>query len=180
MNNKGFTLVELLATIVVISVIGGIAYTSVTSYINTSKIKAEEKFLDEISTEIESYLGLFYDKFDEVSDTRKELTKQISTSSTDTVDVWKIQIDDADDLFTLQDLMNDLKTTDEFKNPRTGGVCDAANITIEVYKDEDYVYYYYVEMTKKSIDCTALSDIDTRPADLRCKLGIIGACSDEG
>ena len=41
MNNKGFTLVELLATIVILGVVMGIATYGVLSAINNSKLKSE-------------------------------------------------------------------------------------------------------------------------------------------
>lgn len=181
MNNKGFTLIELLATIVILSVLGVIAYTAVSGYVKTSKEKAEEKFLDEISTEIEAYLELYgTTNFVQGGDSLT-FTKDINGGGSYSVTVWKLNLNGGSN-FTLDTIIkSDLgMNKGEFKNPRTGEVCSPSDVVIDVYKDSDYVYYYYVNMTDTSIGCTALEDIDTRPDDLRCKLGIIEACSDEG
>ena len=58
LNNKGYTLVELLATIVVIAVIMGIATNGVISVIKTSRIKSEKIFVDSLETAIEGYLSV--------------------------------------------------------------------------------------------------------------------------
>jgi len=174
MNNKGFTLIELLAAIVIISVVGTIAYTAVNGYINTSKKKAEEKFLDEISTEIESYLGLYGIKnFNQVG------TEIIFDKYTDengdnhyTATAWELELNVGGN-FTLNTLLaSDLgMNKDKFQNPRTGEFCKSSDIEIDVYKDSDYVYYYYVNMTDNNIGCTALKDIDTRPDNLKNAIG---------
>ena len=54
LNNKGFTLVELLAVVVIISVIIGIAIISVISAINKSKASALENSAKEIAKAFQS------------------------------------------------------------------------------------------------------------------------------
>jgi len=49
MNNKGFTLVEVLAVIVIIAVVGGIAVPSVLSMIKSSRDSSYEVMVDSIS-----------------------------------------------------------------------------------------------------------------------------------
>lgn len=50
LNRKGFTLVEVLAAIVIIALLGGIAIPNILSTINTSKNKSEEILIENIKT----------------------------------------------------------------------------------------------------------------------------------
>ena len=58
LNSKGFTLVELLATIVILAIISGIATYGVIGAINKSKAKSEQIFVDKLSNLIDDYLDL--------------------------------------------------------------------------------------------------------------------------
>lgn len=55
LNNKGFTLVELMATIVLLSIIVGIAGYSITSIIEKSKEKDYQLLIKEIKNSVELY-----------------------------------------------------------------------------------------------------------------------------
>lgn len=55
MKNKGFTLVELLAVIIVLSIIGLIAIPTVTSIINNSKENAKKVQIEEIIRSAKSW-----------------------------------------------------------------------------------------------------------------------------
>ena len=57
MNNKGFTLVELLATVLILSIITGIATISYTSYLKKTKSKAEEIFKENVSNYIDAFIS---------------------------------------------------------------------------------------------------------------------------
>lgn len=54
-NNKGFTLVELIATIVILALVMGIGAYSVTSIINKSKDKDYDLLIENINNAAESY-----------------------------------------------------------------------------------------------------------------------------
>ena len=56
MNNKGFTLVELLATIVVLGIIAAIVIVSMTGTVGRSKEKTEEVFIGTIKDALDVYL----------------------------------------------------------------------------------------------------------------------------
>ena len=182
MNRKGFTLIEVLATIVIISILGAVAYTGVTSYIKTSKEKAEDKFLDEIKSEIDSYISLNSADFKKTGETisfNKQVVKKGGTSKTNqaeikkSVSVWQVK-KDGNDYLTFNDLINNLKMTDKFQNPNTGKIC-SNNIEIEIYKDSDYVYYYCVNM-KEAEGCPSSKNIDTRPQELKNIMGETKIC----
>ena len=57
MNNKGFTLVELLATIIILGLITGISVMSYTSYLNNAKSKTEEVFKNNVSDYIDAFIS---------------------------------------------------------------------------------------------------------------------------
>ncbi len=181
MNRKGFTLVEVLATIVIISILGVVAYAGVTNYIKTSKEKAEDKFLDEIKSEIDSYISLNSADFKKVGDTisfEKQVVKKGGTSETNQAEVkksaiaWQVRKNGKN--LTFDDLINNLKMTDKFQNPNTGEIC-SNNIEIEIYKDSDYVYYYCVNM-KEAEGCPSSKNIDTRPQELKNIMGETEIC----
>ena len=50
LNRKGFTLVEVLAVIVIIALLGGIAIPNILSTINTSKNVSEKSMIENIKT----------------------------------------------------------------------------------------------------------------------------------
>jgi len=195
MNNKGFTLIEMLAVIVIISVLGVIAYMSVNSYIETSKDKAEEKFLTEISNQIDSYISLNSDKFISVScgngDEFYTITKDYSLGNTNWGDSSDVKVECMQlngGVFTLGVLKDGLGTTDSFVNPRNDKKCNLDNTVINVYKDEDFVYYYNVDFSNsncgveesidtscdddsKYVSCSDEFKIDTRVSSLKIEMG---------
>ena len=58
MGRKGFTLVELIATIVISSLVIGFATYGVIGIINNSKNKSEEIFVDKLEVAIEEFIEL--------------------------------------------------------------------------------------------------------------------------
>ena len=190
MNRKGFTLIEVLATIVIISILGAVAYTGVTSYIKTSKEKAEDKFLDEIKSEIDSYISLNSAALKQVGEKKKfdkVVVKKGGTSKTNQAEVkkeaffWQVKIYDAEkkDFVNLKfgDLITNLKMTDKFQNPNTGKIC-SNDINIEIYKDSDHVYYYCVNMKEATTGCPSSKNIDTRSDELKKIIGETEICED--
>lgn len=61
MNKQGFTLVELLATIVVIALISGIGVISYSAFINQAEDKVYKTYEDTMKAEVEIYLLEHYD-----------------------------------------------------------------------------------------------------------------------
>ena len=58
MNKKGFTLVELLAVIVILGLITGISIVAIFTSIGNAKKKAEREFLTQLSNSVEAYIDL--------------------------------------------------------------------------------------------------------------------------
>ena len=58
MNRKGFTMIELLAVIVVLGIVLVITFPNMTDVFKSSKLKSEEAFVERISQSIDSYVTL--------------------------------------------------------------------------------------------------------------------------
>ena len=159
MNRKGFTLIELLATIVILGIVGGIATYGVINTINTSKLKSEKIFVDKLSNLIDDYLDLYsselikdkssypvtfkkckIDNCVEYYDnnsyevTANKILKKYNATITIRVLVKK-------DIVTYKDLVNPKNNLECFDNSTN-------NPQIVVYKDTDFVYHYYVDLSK--------------------------------
>ena len=145
MNNKGFTLVELLAVLVLLSIVVGITISVFNVNLGDSKKKTEEVFVDTIKDSLDMYLT-----------SRQARSLNFSTQCSDmlqkthgNVKVYKVStnfksvIESEYKPITQKDLVNpadeDLKCE------------DADEIEITIYRDSDYVYYYRVE--KNEFNC---------------------------
>ena len=168
MNNKGFTLVELLAVIVIIAVLGSIATYGVINAIKVSKDKAEDAFLNELGKTIETYISFntpSKKNIDGINFTKKiistgGLTNSYYVSSSSTA--WEMNG------MKLQDLL-EYSDNNKFVNPKNSDKeCNLEN-EVTVFMDSDYVYYYYVDFDE--MDCVSDGKIvNTLPKELICKI----------
>ena len=69
MNNKGFTLVELLAVITIIGIISGISVVAYNSFINNSRDRVYKTYEDTMKRETEMYLINHSDKIPLIGET---------------------------------------------------------------------------------------------------------------
>ena len=141
MNRKGFTLVELLATLVVIGLVMTVVLISVTGGFSGTKEKTEDVFVETIKDAMEMYLD---------SSDARELTF-VGTSCVinkvhGTADVYKATTN------LLSVINSEYKpiTEEDLVNPATkDNKCNAAkNIAVTIYRDSDYVYYYNIKKTE--------------------------------
>ncbi|MEE3343617.1 MAG: prepilin-type N-terminal cleavage/methylation domain-containing protein [Bacilli bacterium] len=166
MNNKGFSLVELLGVVVVLSVVLGIAVISVSSTIKTSKEKAEGLFAKSMDTAIQSYIStnrLSWSRSTSLGKFVKCNRIDDSGNCLDSDDVTALQKElfkvsggklRSDSSFDLHELIDDghLKEND-IVNPKNKKDCmDGSVLYAFVYKDEDNVYYYYLDLSKGTCD----------------------------
>lgn len=136
MNKKGFTLVELLAVIVVLGIITGIAVISVNSFFGKTKEKTEDVFISTITDALDIYLTYDAKKLD-----YKNCSKKLYKSNGKEVLVQYAEI-------SIKDVINSSYhplTESDLVNPANKEMdCyyNLSDIKIRIYRDEDYVYYY--------------------------------------
>lgn len=176
MGRKGFTLVELLATIVILSVILGIASYSVIGIINTSKKKSEKIFVDKIGVAIEEYIGLYGSSLSKGADSYT--FKKCNTSNcNETKDVEVFELYKNGESVELNILIEENFFDDEnLVNPVNKKDClSGVNPKIRIFKDSDYVYYYYVDLSGSNTSCEISDEngiINTLPSELKSKVGL--------
>ena len=174
MNNKGFTLVELLAVLVIIAVLGGIATYGVTRSLSISKEKTEDVFIKKLSDAIESYIELNSNNFKKVANSDVDFIKKKLTNETITVTAYEVQ--PTEGILSFSDIKNEgLVDKGNFTNPKSKKECFTDDDTnddtnIIVYKDSDYVYYYYVDLSNSDCDITEGKVINTLPKELICNI----------
>lgn len=158
MNNKGFTLVEMLAVIVILGIIASIATVSVISAINTSKLKSEQVFVDKLSNLIDDYLDLNKPIFEEEDSIEFEKCSGYGADdeNNDCYTVTAVPGKKVNGTnITLGDIVESgiIKESDLI-NPKNKEKCLTGNDPeIKVYRDSEYVYYYYVDLTGDNTSC---------------------------
>ena len=149
MNKKGFTLVELLATLVILGIVTSLTIIGLNINTNNTKKKTEEIFIGTIKDAIKMYLD---------SDARKlkydiEVCT-ISKALNDSVKVYKTSS------VTLDTIINSKYSpllNEDLVNPNNEDANCNINASVDIYRDEDYVYYY--KMKKGDLNCLTI-DLD--------------------
>ena len=144
MNNKGFTLVELLATIVVLAIVAGITFGIINADFGKAKEKTEEVFVDTIRDAIKIYLDTDAKKLDGYT-ILKDINGDdcIVRKKYGNISVYGKSI-------KLKDIIDSSYSTitqNDLINPANKDVicANAEDITVNIYRDSDYVYYYSVD-----------------------------------
>lgn len=173
MDNKGFTLVELLATVVVLGLVMGITAHSVLGVIEKSKDKSEKIFVDKLENSIDAYIS--------DARTRKEL--QIDSNANEIYyEKCKLYNDDGTCIndgsyestaytmksFPLSKISDsNLIQNKDITNPKNKKECDLSLVNVNLYRDSDMVYYYYADLSKLKCDINKKYQIITNiPAEL--------------
>lgn len=164
MNRKGFTLVELLATIVVLGIITSITVVQINKNIKNTKDKTEELFVKTLEDGLSMYLDDSNLKRGNFTDTGCFVNK---TRWSRDVKLYMINK-------TFKDVINSEYSPlsqNDLVNPanKKVGCNNGENIPVVIYRDEDYVYYYQVK--KISFGCLNNSEgyISNLPSDtLEC------------
>lgn len=147
MNRKGFTLIEVLAVIIVLGLVLVFAIPNISSAYKNSKLKSEEIFVDRLSAVIDSYVKL---NSNEIEFTDNGTATKDENGSNYTVRIYKGTKNNQK--ITLQNIINDnLITESDYINAGNKETKCEVTAEIEVYKDSDYVYCYKVK--KDSLGC---------------------------
>lgn len=192
MGEKGFTLVELIAVVVLITVVLGIAGYSVFGIINNSKKKSEGLFVQEIDKAISEYIGLYGGSL--VKGTTKYTFNSCRFSSCPAIEELETEGIDKDDYYEVVDayevfynssfenvrlsflMEEDFFDSDKLINPVNKKNClDEKDLAIRIFKDSNYVYYYYVDLSGDNTSCEISDEngiIDTLPDNLKVEVGI--------
>ena len=142
MNRKGFTMIELLAVIVVLGIVLVITFPNMTDVFKSSKLKSEEAFVERISQSIESYVTL---NSSSIGFSPDEQAKKYYGGTNHIVNIYKGTI-------TMNTIINsNIITGKDYKNPGNENVECNVNAEIEVYRDSDYVYCHKIK--KDSLGC---------------------------
>ena len=142
MNRKGFTLIEVLAVIIILSIILVVAAPSLINVYEDSKLKSEEIFINRLSKNIDSYIKLNSNNivFNSDGTASKEEEGTIYT-----VNISRGSI-------KLQDIIDEeIISEDKYINAGNKGIPCSTSAEIEVYRDSDYVYCHKVK--KDSLGC---------------------------
>lgn len=137
MNRRGFTLVELLATLVILGIVTSIVLIGINGGFNNAKDKTEDVFVKTVKDAMDIYLD---------SDAKK---LNFSNAEVCTLNKThgKSKVYKSSDNITLSDVINSEFhpiSEDDLVNPVNSSKCDK-NTIVNIYRDEDYVYYYEID-----------------------------------
>lgn len=153
MNRKGFTLIEVLAVIVILAIL--LVFTApyiITAY-EDSKLKSEEIFIKRLSQSIDSYVKLYSSDssemtFSEDGTANKKHNSTENGNEGETsyqVDIYKSEI-------SVQKIIDkNIITKNNYISPGNKEISCNTNATIEIYKDSDFVYCQKVDAS--SLNC---------------------------
>lgn len=156
MNNKGFTLVELLATIAILAIISTITIVAVVSYYQKSKEESEEIFYNQLENYVEDYISLYGSTLS--YNTTGTLKQKCYTSTTGTEVCNNVTLFSATSNPGIVTIANNFVNKDLI-NPSTEVECTNSNIKVSVYRDTDFVYCFKIE--KKTTTSCISKTIDT-------------------
>lgn len=141
MNNKGFTLVELLATIVILSIVAGITFGIINVNLGKTKTSTEEVFVETIKDALDMYLASNAKKLNFTLKCSNQLNKKHGNVNVYKVVTNFVAVINSDyHPITQADLVNPANKDNTCNN--------ASNISINIYRDDDYVYYYSVDKSE--------------------------------
>ena len=141
MNRKGFTLVELLAVIVIMALVLVIAIPSSIDAYKKSRLKVEDTFIKRLSQVVDSYVPIYSDELSFSSygtifnklDQEKKVTVSISHVTVNTL------------------INKNLISFSDYINPNNKDNTCNINADIEIYKDSDFVYCHKIKAN--SLNC---------------------------
>lgn len=150
-NRKGFTLIELIAVIVILSIILIVAVPNLIETYKQSKLKSEGMFVKQLTKSIESYVSLYGSEmsFTEESGTYYK-QKTIKAKESCQVDRNEVKVYKSET--TIQDIIDsNIIEESEYRNPGNKDTKCNPDAKIEIYRDSDYVYCFKIK--KDAMEC---------------------------
>lgn len=150
-NRKGFTLIELLATIVVLSIVVGLSVVGVNYAIQNAKNKTEDIFVKSISDALEIYID---------TDAKKLNFSSSAICTVNKTHAKGVKVYKSTNALTFNNVVDSTYVPlvrSELVNPANKDVECNLNNPIEIYRDEDFVYYY--KMQKNGFNCLKESGV---------------------
>lgn len=163
LNNKGFTLIEILMTVVILGIIMAIAIPFGVSYFSDAKVKTETIFVNKLNKLIDDYIALENTNFDVSSEsiaTFKKCKLDIKTSNKENNSdvnceenhkLYSVKLNGSTQIPFEKLINSDLISEGDFVNPYEGKKCNINNDGknyIEIFKDDDSVFYF-----RYKLDC---------------------------
>lgn len=150
-NRKGFTLIELIAVIVILSIILIVVTPNLIETYKESKLKSEGLFIKQLTKSVESYVSLYGSEmtFTEEPGTYYK-QKTIKTKESCQVDRNEVKVYKSET--TIQEIINkNIIEESEYRNPGNKDTKCKPDAKIEVYRDSDYVYCFKIK--KEEMGC---------------------------
>lgn len=143
MNNKGFTLMELLATIVVLGLVTTFTIVTIVNLFDEGKKKAEEAFAKQIEGYIEDYIAMYNKNINFTSEqTAYKCHPDESNPTQNICDPVIVEKSTGNNFLNIIDII----VGKELINPKTEQKCTNVGSSLTVYRDEDFVYCFKLDV----------------------------------
>ena len=152
-KKNGFTLVELLATIVVLSIVVGITVVGVNAAFKNAKQKSEDVFVKTLEDALDIYIDT----------DAKDLSFGTSSVCTIKKTHGNVKLYRNSGSLTFEKVIGSSYSqllASEVVNPAKKEVPCKTNGPLSIYKDQDGVYYY--KITRSSFECLTSNNSDRK------------------
>lgn len=161
-NNKGFTLIEMIAAIAVLAIVSTVTIISVTNSFQKSKEKSEETFKKQLEGYIYDYISMYgsklkfdngnkYDKCYSDETPCPDITLKKAIRDTDNVENLDMNIKFISDMFANKNIVN----------PNTKKECNEKNTILTIYRDSDFVYCFTIKPNNDTEESCITENIST-------------------
>ena len=148
LNKKGFTLIELIAVIVIIALLFMFVVPNFSKYLEASRQKSEEIFYGEIENIINNYVSLYKSELELDTSVVKKMSKVDSLLDTS----YDVKVYRYEDTYFNKLIDSGILNEGEFVNPNGNIKYDKDSSTFTVYRDSDYVYCFSYTLKENSED----------------------------